>query len=445
MPVSDNKSPAPDDTLKQLQQEADALSARILLLTLADPERKQRLQDVIRHVLTKESGDGFIKRLSAGTVLKLLPVLMNSLTGSMTPENPVPELGRLLTTILQINNYQEENKSLEDKEASARRVTKTIDAFLANLDLGELNQALDLSHDQAVLLSESLSAMLQDNHLGKLAALAPAAVSAVNLTAAALNRFLRHVHDAPPDFVAGFLAGLINLLDAETLSELVNHKNELIRMLYVGDLLQGDGKTTALEKAITSKGREVFQNIDPDTFSKKDAGKTGLTETVNRSLRRSMADYPELLQKVITHHALPFNARIRSLQATLTLLLDLPEELLVQSLTDAISSLSTDELSEAFGSTLTIMKTVHEHQPGTLGKLLANIVKTIDDDDLAMAADIFFEEAVDAVKPLAGAVMPPLLNGLAELLTASMESEPEKTGPPLSRLFNIFKTGEETT
>ncbi len=444
MPVSQSK-PAVDDTLEQLQQEADALSARILLQLMADPERKQRLLALTRQVLIEESGDGFMKRVYAGTTLKLLPVLLNSLTRNMAPGNPSPEIGRLLTTTLQINNYQAEKKTRADKEASARRVTETIDAFLANLDLGELNQALDLSHDQAVLLSESLSAMLQDNHLGKLSSLAPAAVSAVNLTAAALNRFLRHVHDSPPDFLAGFLAGLINLLDAEALSELVNHKNELIRMLYIGDMLQGDGKTTALETAITNKGREVFRDIDPDTFSKKKAGTTGLTETVHKSLRQSMADYPELLHKVITHQALPFNARIRSLQATLTLLLDLPEELLAQSLADAIDSLSSDELSEAFGSTLTIMQTVHKHQPGTLGKLLTNIVKTIDDDDLTAAADIFFQEAVKAVKPLAGTVMPPLLNGLAELIDASLEDAPETTAPPLSRLLDMLKTDGESS
>jgi hypothetical protein len=446
MPVSDKKSAAgQDDVLKQLRHESDALSARILLKLLADPGRKQRLLDFTRQVLAAESGDGFMKRLYAGAALRVLTGIVNSLAGNVSPESPAPECGQLLTTGLKIYNHQTGESPSADPEASARRVTEAADAFLANLDLGELNQALEGSHDQLIMLTEALAAMLQDNHLGKLSSLSPAAVLTTNLLVAGLNRFLRHMHDAPPDFVAGFVAGLINLLDAGALAELLNHNNELTRMLHIGSLLQGDGKTPVLETALTGKIREVLRCLDPEGFCKKETGAAGLKETVHKSLRRAMADHPEFTQKLIVNRAPAVNSRLRSFQATLTLLLDLPEEGLAQSMADALGALDAFALSEAINSVLALIRTVHRHRPGVMGKRLSDIVKTLDEDELTETATILIGESVNALKPLAAAVMPPLVGGLAELLAASMKDAPETTAASLSRLSAMMKSAGETT
>ncbi len=445
MSAKDNKPPAPpDDALAHLQQEADALVARILLKLLANPHRQQKLVTLVRKILQEESGKGFWKRVYAGAALRLVPGFLNSLTRHIDTESPASDLGRLLTNRLMLKNRRAEEQSPTDKEARARRAVEGLDAFLAQLDFGELNEAVAGSHAQAVLLGEALAEILTDHHLGKLASLGPAAVAAANLGGDTLNRLLRHLHDVPPDFIAGFLAGLIDLLDADILSEFFQHKNELTRMLHIGDLLQGDGKTSALEAALTNKVRDVLGQLDAKTFGKKETGSAELKATVRKSLRQALTDHPEFLREIIVHRAATANTRLRSFRETLILLLDLPEEELAQNLATALTSLSTYDLSESFSAILNLVQTMHKHQPGELGKWLNGIVKTVDEEDLAAVAESLVQEAVEALRPLAAAVMPTVLQGLGDLLTASLEDAPESTAFTLSRLFAMGNSNGET-
>jgi hypothetical protein len=114
----------------------------------------------------------------------------------------------------------------------------------------------------------------------------------------------------------------------------------------------------------------------------------------------------------------------------------MPETDVNNDLSAGLSDLDTQELGETINTVLRLLNSLRHSHPESIPRVLAGMASTIDTDELQEAAAWIVTAAVEAVKPLAGFVMPSVLRGLAELLTP----EPGDDKDEMAAAINELKT-----
>ena len=116
------------------------------------------------------------------------------------------------------------------------------------------------------------------------------------------------------------------------------------------------------------------------------------------------------------------------------LLADLPEEEVNEAMSAGLSDLDTQELGETINTTLRLLNSLRRTHPEALPGVLAGIAATIDIDELKETATWMVPSAVTAVKPLAVAMMPSVIRGLADLLTPEPGDDTDELDAAIAQL-----------
>jgi hypothetical protein len=103
------------------------------------------------------------------------------------------------------------------------------------------------------------------------------------------------------------------------------------------------------------------------------------------------------------------NARLRVYEAA-------DKEKLGAVMDEAVKEFDTYEAADLVNLTCKVLNRMHDAKPDLIGSLLSGVVDSISSDEVAKTAQWLVPDVVHAVKPLAQAMMPELLKGLAELI-----------------------------
>ncbi len=77
-------------------------------------------------------------------------------------------------------------------------------------------------------------------------------------------------------------------------------------------------------------------------------------------------------------------------------------------------------------------------RPDVAGAMLSSLFSVIDADDLNAAAKWIIPDVVESIKPLAGAVMPSVINALCSLITPAPGEDSAELDEALGNLGNIL-------
>ncbi len=426
----------------RLQAEADALITSIILQKMSDKNIQRRTLLIAGTALQNNGHQGKVKTWLTKKLLALLPDIFQTINNNSDRDDTslASALGRFLTVQMRIKNQAAESTTFHRADRRADDTAAFMDDFLSNIDFGELYEMVSGSHDDVRLLARTLSDMLLEQHTGKLAALLPSIVEAVNLLVEALNIVLDHKKDLPPDFVADFIAGLINLLDGKALGTLLDQKNELVRLLNTGGLLQGDGHVSLFQQAVSVKTAETISGINPDLYFKMMTARAGLKESIQAGMLEGIETSPEIIGKVIVSKAQTGNSQVRILKRKIKLLLNLSEQDLQENITCLINDIDADEISELADLTISLAANVLKSKPGLVEEILSNIISGIDTDAFEDTFARLTKEIFVAINPFVSVLMPSLVNGLVELLSESLNQNTDQLPSALLRLSNILKT-----
>lgn len=307
--------------------------------------------------------------------------------------------------------------------------------FIESVDFGEIKEAVDGSHEDFTAIVRMANEEMWQ-YPTKMICLLSLLPAAVNMTVSAVKETLKPIHAQAPDVLADVIFSLLRSLNGKAAGELVNGLAEVVRQTHTGSALIGDQGLPQFGADMRIILKDFASVLDPELIVKARTALAEDMETIRNAWTETMAQRPDLFLSGLRHAADRRNPRIRATRRQFDLLSDLPEEDVNDALSAGLSNLDTQELGETINTVLRLLNSLRRSHPKALPQVLAGIATTIDPDELKEAARWIVPSAVAAVKPLAGAFMPPLIRGLAELLTP----EPGDDREEMNNAIALLKT-----
>lgn len=320
-------------------------------------------------------------------------------------------LGRWLS--LQMQNV---SNLTADPQGFAEALEHPIRNLIASLDFGCLKEALEGSEEAIVTSIRMVNTTLWD-YPAKFICLASLLPTMANIIVRSSRETLAPLHAQAPDVLADVVFSLLRSLNGKAAGDLVNGLAEVIRQTHTGSALIGDQGKPQFGADLRVLLADFVSSLNPEVIVKARTALSEDMETIRNSWMETMAERPDLFLENLRHSACRRNPQIRATRKEVGLLADLPQDDVNEAISTSLSDLDTQELGETINTILRLLNTLRSSHPKALPGVLSGIAATIDTDELKDAASWIIPSAVTAVKPLAGAIMPSVIRGLAELLT----------------------------
>ena len=456
--VMPNKQKMQDETARQQPAFLDDL-ARAFVHT---NEFKTIMRSVVPEIASQWAGKNPLKKMAAGLAAK-------SIRKSFAPE--ALELPSLINAILGVlDNALKEASTLTEEEKSRLTATLigTIDAgiigsiitrmavlvnnvhaaepvfisekargnfrhFIESVDFGEIKEAVDGSLDDFTAVMRMANEEMW-RYPAKMICLFSLLPAAVNMTVSAVKETLKPLHAQAPDILADVIFSLMRSLNGKAAGELVNGLAEVVRQIHTGSALIGDQGLSQFGADLRIILADFVSALDPEVLMKARTALAEDMETIRNVWTETMAKRPDLFLANLRHSADRRNPKIRATRRELDLLADLPEDKVNAAISAGLTDMATQELGETINTVLRLLNSLRRTHPDSLPRVLAGVAATIDTDELKEAAAWIVPSAVAAVKPLAGAIMPSILRGLAELLTPEPGDDKDELDAAIAEL-----------
>jgi hypothetical protein len=310
--------------------------------------------------------------------------------------------------------------------------------FIEAVDFGEIKEAVDGS-------SEDFTAMMRManeemwRYPAKVICLLSLLPAAVNMTVSAVKETLTPIHALAPDIMADVIFSLMRSLNGKAAGELVNGLAEVVRQIHTGSALIGDQGLPQFGADLKILLEDFASALDPQVIGKARTALAQDMETIRNTWTETMADRPELFLSELRQIAERRNPGIRATKREFDLLANIPEVDVNNALSAGMSDLDTQELGETINTVLRLLNSFRHSHPEAVPRFLAGVASTIDTDELKEAAAWIVPAAVDAVKPLAGAIMPAVLRGFAELLTPEPGDDTDEMDAAITELMKALQ------
>jgi hypothetical protein len=315
----------------------------------------------------------------------------------------------------------------------ARVLAPPLNEFMKSTDFGEIAEAVDTAGDALVAAAGMVGRLLWE-YPSKLACLGAAETALVNILVRSLHEMVKPLEDAAPESLADLLCAFFRTIEGEQIALLVNTWAELIRKLHTGSVLLGEGGRSLFEIDLTDKLRTALPSVDPLALRKAKVALAENRESVAAARAEAHADHPPLLLELLSHWADLQNPRIRSLSRKIGAFERLPADAAAAAAAQGMAELDVQEAGEIVNSLLRLLNRLHTAAPRAGIDVLTGVATALDREVLEEAATWMIADAVDAFRPLATAVMPPLLRGVAELLTPLPGEDARGLDEALARL-----------
>ena len=456
--VMPNKQKIQDETARQQPAFLDDL-ARAFVHT---NEFKTIMRSVVPEIASQWAGKNPLKKMAAGLAAK-------SIRKSFAPE--ALELPSLINAILGVlDNALKEASTLTEEEKSRLTATLigTFDAgiigsiitrmavlvnnvhvaepvfvsekargnfrhFIESVDFGEIKEAMDGSRDDFTAVMRMANEEMW-RYPAKMICLFSLLPAAVNMTVSAVKETLKPIHAQAPDVLADVIFSLLRSLNGSAAGELVNGLAEVVRQTHTGSALIGDQGLPQFGADMRVLLADFASALDREVIVKARTALAEDMETIRNSWTETMAQWPDLFLANLQHSADRCNPRIRATRREADLIAGMPEVDVNNALSAGLSKLDTQELGETINTVLRLLNSLRRSHPKALPQVLAGIATTIDTDELEEAAKWIVPSSVAAVKPLASAVMPSVLRGLADLLTPEPGDDREEINAAIAEL-----------
>ena len=337
-------------------------------------------------------------------------------------------LGRWLT--LQIRSLCD---LTANPEGFADTLEQPIRNLIATLDFGELKEAMDGSEEAIVASVRMMNTTIWD-YPAKFICLVSLLPTMVNIILRSARETLIPIHSQAPDVLADVVFSLLRSLNGKAAGDLVNGLAEVIRQTHTGSALIGDQGLPQFGADLRVLLADFVSALNPEVIVKARTALAEDMETIRNAWTETMAERPDLFLANLRHAAERRNPRIRATRREFDLLTDLPENEVNEAISAGLSDLDTQELGETINTTLRLLNSLRRFQPEALPRVFAGIAATIDTDELKETATWIVPSAVTAVKPLAVAIMPSVIRGLADLLTPEPGDDKDEMAAAIAQL-----------
>jgi len=163
----------------------------------------------------------------------------------------------------------------------------------------------------------------------------------------------------------------------------------------------------------------VLRALDVGLLLKARAALADTGESTEAGALELLEKHPALVRDMILGRFRIRIAGLRRLARTTDLVeRTLADDDLAAAITAGLAEVDAQELADTASRVLGMMNRVRATSPHLMRDVLAQTIGSLDQAEVREAVCGLVEDVVAAVKPMAQEIMPPVIRGLAELLTA---------------------------
>jgi len=337
------------------------------------------------------------------------------LLGEVVAGVDLGKAGTLLTSVARIAN----DARAADTARLPDALRPGVRAWARSVDFGELEAAVaDLAEDGVGLAGMVSEEMWQ--HPAKVVCLLSVIPSVMNAGIQASTKTVEPMNRLAPDLLADVLLALTREVKGEAIGRLVNEACELWRKAHTGSVLIGEQGQPQLPEDLSGLIGEVLRSLDVGLLLKARALLAETGEATDGALCGLLESHPELVREMLRA---PFR-RSASLSRRLARRTDLveralPDDEIAGEIRKGIGEVDGQELGDTVSRLLSILNTVRDGDPGVVRGVLSEALGSLDPHEVGRAVRWLVDDLVEALRPLAPEILPPLMRGLAELVTAN--------------------------
>lgn len=425
-------------------------------------EFKTIMRSVVPEVASQWAGKNPIKKIAANLVAKNiqksfapdaeeLPSLINGILGvldnalkavitlpdeersrlkaSLTGGIDTGIIGSIITRMAVLMN----NVHDADPVFISEKVRGNFRRFIEAADFGEIKEAMDGSCEDFTATMRMANEEMW-RYPAKMICLFSLLPAAVNMTVSAVKETLEPLNAQAPDVLADVIFSLMRSLNGKAAGELVNGLSEVVRQIHTGSALIGDQGLPQFGADLRILLADFASALDPEVIVKARTALAEDMETIRNTWTEAMAERPDLFLANLRHSADRRNPKIRATKREMDIVADLPEDKVNAVISAGLTDMDTQELGETINTVLRLLNSLRHTHPEAIPRVFAGVAATIDTDELKQAAAWIVPSTVSAVKPLAGAIMPSVLRGLAELLTPEPGDDKDELDAAIAEL-----------
>lgn len=379
---------------------------------LAEPERVGQLMQGLVAVINSALGP---IRAGVGAAAALADAQRAQIAATCIEELDWPRIGEILGDLVRLAAASQHS----EQGTAAEQLRQPLRALVEAIDFGDLKEAIEAGGDSAVAV-----ASMANEELWRYPAKVLCMLSTLPAVASAGMRVatgsVAQVNALAPDLVADVVLSMVRNARGEEMAALINELSELARKVHTGGALLGQGGSSRLPTDISAALALLLASLDLGLLLRTRRLLADTAEEVEEALLDDLPQYPELAREMV-------GARFRSVAVSARRLarrLEAVEQTLdgdeiAAQMTAAIGELDAQALAEAVNLVLGQLNRLAEVSPGALRDLVSQTIEGIEPHEAQQAAARITTEMVAALEPLAPQILPPVIRGLADLLSTA--------------------------
>ncbi len=345
-------------------------------------------------------------------------------------------VGRLLTGIgSMINGLHESNPRFFNDTLRSKIVE-----FIENTDFGELKEALDGSLEDVTAFVKTINEELW-KYPAKFVCILSAIPALMNMIVSSARETVVPINRLAPDLLTDVVLSLLGSIDGKNVGRLVNEFCELVRKIYTGSALLGDPGKPAFPGMVAKLAGETLGAMDIKLMLK---ARDLLGEIKEMSLLAFMSigeQSPELARDLFRSHFRSLAAFFRRWSHKADAFENLfSDDDVAEEFALGMGEIDAQEVAVTVSRMCGIFNRVREKTPGIIRNTVAQTVSSLDSREVAETARWFTADMVEALKPLAPEILPPVIRGIADII--KLEGESDEMKDAMDYLRSVL-TGKE--
>ena len=302
----------------------------------------------------------------------------------------------------------------KDPEFITSALEPAVKKWIAATDFGELKEAFENSARDG----RSLVKMVNDviwQYPSKVVTILSFLTSLINMSSHTLGVSVGGFNNMPPDLLTDIVLAYIKEINAESITTVLNETTELIRKIHTGSALLGEPGTPWLPKVLGSLLEEINNGRNAEVKWKAKIGLAEIAADLDIALRQASAENGTSRLDLVKKAELK-NIHNRALNRRLSILENMDDVELADSIEAQMTAYDIQEMAESFNNMLVLVNRLHESKPDLFASVISQLTEAVDSYELSETAAWLFKESGAEVLPLARSVVPGLVTWTCEVL-----------------------------
>jgi hypothetical protein len=384
--------------------------ARIVGRTMRSSGARAMVSEIVKESINSWAKESSLKKKLAAPALWAASRIGRP--GTDEPDRGMAaDVGILLTNLARKTNAQRASGT----QGSVEKQGEAIDAFLRNVDFGEILEMVEGTGPQVIESIRGVNERLW-KYPAKVGTLTVMAIALMNTAMQAAREIMRPIEEQfSPDLLADLILSMLRDLSGSHAAKLVNTVFELIRRVHTGSLLLGKGGKPLFQTYLTGFLKECFPVIDPGLAKKVRICLAEDAEAVANATSEALDANPGIVLSALSSLGEISSSEARGQARRLKVLEDIDRSGFNAAVSESVSDLDTFEVAGLINTACRVIDRVHDAKPDIVNNLVGGIVDSLDMEQVKRVARWLIPDLVEAFRPLAPAIVPELIKGLHEL------------------------------